>query len=178
MGKQKSILPSFEVLLILVFFIFFVLFMVPKCLKTKSELQRSTDATQATIDSLDRVMDSLIIKPNAEVTTVKDTTKKVTATPTAAATTPVDTRTKLYITIDKLKLRKGPSLDSVVVATLPLFEHVYFLGEVTEFTQEISLGYEIVEEPWVKIRTRKGLDGWVFGAGVHYYKKKRGGVME
>lgn len=175
MGKQKSIFLSFEVLLILVFFVFFVLFMVPKCLKTKTDLQKSTDTTQATIDSLDRVMDSLTMKPNVEVATLKDTTTKKVTVPT---TTPVDTRTKLYITIDNLKLRKAPSLDSTVVATLPLFEEVYFLGEVTEFTQEISLGYEIVEEPWVKVRTRKGYDGWVFGAGVHYYKKKRGGVME
>ncbi len=175
MGKQKSIFLSFEVLLILVFFIFFVLFMVPKCLKTKTDLQKSTDSTQATIDSLDRIMDSLTIKPNAQEAALKDTTtKKV----TAPLTVPADTRTKLYITIDNLKLRKGPSLDSTVVATLPLFEQVYFLGEVTEFTQEISLGYEIVEEPWVKVSTRKGYDGWVFGAGVHYYKKKRGGVME
>jgi len=84
----------------------------------------------------------------------------------------------LYVTIDGLKVRKEPGLKGETVAKLDLYEPVTFLNKKTEWTQEISLGYEKVTDHWVKIRTRSGKEGWVFGAGVHYYKMKRQGVME
>ena len=84
----------------------------------------------------------------------------------------------LYVTIDGLKLRKEPSLKGAIVATLELYEPVQFLNKKSEKTEEISLGYEKVTDHWVKVRTKAGKDGWVFGAGVHYYKMKRKGVME
>ena len=186
MGKKSSALPSFEIIFILVFFAAFLMMMVPRCLETKSTLQKETEGVQAKIDSLDRVMDSLLIKPkvvntdSAKVSGSNEVQKTATNSPqkNLAALTPDELPGKLYITINNLKLRRGPHLDSSVIATLPLNEAVFFLDEVTEFTQQISLGYEIADEPWVKVRTKKGLDGWVYGAGVHYYKKKRAGVME
>jgi len=84
----------------------------------------------------------------------------------------------LYVTIDGLKLRKEPTLKGAVVATLELYEPVQFLNKKSEKTEEISLGYEKVTDHWVKVRTKSGKDGWVFGAGVHYYKMKRKGVLE
>ena len=84
----------------------------------------------------------------------------------------------LYVTIDGLKLRKEPTLKSDVVAKLELYEPVYFLNQKTEKTEEINLGYEKVTDHWVKVRTKAGKEGWVFGAGVHYYKMKLKGVME
>ena len=64
-------------------------------------------------------------------------------------------------------------MDSTIITKLKLFEEVSFMDEVTSFKQRISLGPEIAEEPWVKIRSRKGHIGWVYGAGVNYYKKRR-----
>ena len=58
------------------------------------------------------------------------------------------------------------------------FEQVNFLGEVTDSTTEVNLGYEIANEPWVKVQHTRGKIGWVYGAGVNYYKKKRDGVLE
>ena len=84
----------------------------------------------------------------------------------------------LFVTIDGLKVRKEPGLKSETVAKLALYEPVTFLNKKTEWTQEISLGYEKVTDHWVKIRTRSCKEGWVFGAGVHYYKTKRQGVMD
>lgn len=84
----------------------------------------------------------------------------------------------LYVTIDGLKVRKEPGLKGATVAKLALYEPVTFLNKKTEWTQEISLGYEKVTDHWVKIRTESGKEGWVFGAGVHYYKMKRKGVMD
>lgn len=86
--------------------------------------------------------------------------------------------TTLFITIDGLKMRKEPGLKSETVAKLDLYEQVYFLNKRTDWTQEISLGLEKVTDHWVKVRTKAGKEGWVFGAGVNYYKEKRKGVLE
>lgn len=83
----------------------------------------------------------------------------------------------LYVTIEGLKVRKEPGLKGETLAELTLYEPVTFLNKKTEWTQEISLGYEKVTDHWVKVRTQSGKEGWVFGAGVHYYKMKRQGVL-
>ena len=97
-----------------------------------------------------------------------------------AATTTTSSGTKystLYVTIDGLKVRKQPNLKGEVLETLELYDQVSFLNQKSEKTEEISLGLEKVTDHWVKVRTKSGKDGWVFGAGVHYYKMKRKGVM-
>lgn len=181
MGKKKSIVPGVEILIIIVFLISFLVWALPKCAATKSRLQQEVETKEISEEEeTDRTLDSIaanLVTSGGVAVGVVDSTQKVVKekVPTAPV---VNNRSVLYITIDNLKLRKSPHLDSVVVATLPLFEEVYFLDEVTDFTQQISLGYEITEEPWVKVRTKKGKDGWVYGAGVHYYKKKRTGVLE
>ena len=74
-------------------------------------------------------------------------------------------------------MRKEPGLKGEAVEQLKLYEPVTFLNQKTEWKQEISLGYEKVTDHWVKIRTASGKVGWVFGAGVHFYKTKREGVI-
>lgn len=83
----------------------------------------------------------------------------------------------LYVTIEGLKLRKQPGLKGEVLETLKLYDEVSFLNKKSEKTEEISLGLEKVTDHWVKVRSKAGKEGWVFGAGVHYYKMKRKGVM-
>ncbi|MCC6447886.1 MAG: SH3 domain-containing protein [Chitinophagaceae bacterium] len=97
---------------------------------------------------------------------------------TTAATNPTAKYSTLFVTIDGLKVRKTPSLKGALVTKLDLYEQVYFLNKKSEKPEEISLGYEKVTDYWVKIRTKSGKEGWVFGAGVHYYKMKRKGVLE
>ncbi|MEQ1744837.1 MAG: SH3 domain-containing protein, partial [Saprospiraceae bacterium] len=84
----------------------------------------------------------------------------------------------LYVTIDGLNMRKAPSKKSALVARLHLHEQVLFLNKKSEKPEEINLGLEKVTDYWVNIQTKSGLEGWVFGAGVHYYKIKRKGVAE
>ncbi len=106
----------------------------------------------------------------------------VTSTPTSttppASTAAAPKYSTLFVTIDGLKMRKTPGLKGVLVAKLDLYEQVYFLNKKSEKPEEISLGYEKVTDYWVKVRTKSGKEGWVFGAGVHYYKMKRKGVLE
>lgn len=113
-------------------------------------------------------------KPSATPTPAKPSATPSTPS-TSAATSKYST---LFVTIDGLKMRKQPGLKGELVAQLDLYEQVYFLNQKSEKTEEISLGYEKVTDHWVKVRTKSGKEGWVFGAGVHYYKMKRKGVME
>ncbi len=132
-------------------------------------------------------------RPMPPATTTVITTTPVpaptTTTPSAKpARTPVATPpaptaaapkySTLYVTIDGLKMRKTPGLKGDLVTKLDLYEPVFFLNQKSENTEEISLGYEKVTDHWVKVRTKAGKEGWVFGAGVHYYKMKRKGVMD
>lgn len=113
------------------------------------------------------------VKPttSAPVNTHNPTPTPPPAKPAAAK--PAEKTSTLYVTLDGLKVRKKPQLNSPVVATLELYEPVTFLNQKSEKPQEINLGDELVKDYWVKIRTNEGKEGWVFGAGVHYYKMRR-----
>lgn len=89
----------------------------------------------------------------------------------------IEKRTVLYSTIDGLNVRSGPSLDKGVIARLPLYAEVEFLNEVTDSLYEIDLGEITPREPWVRIRLADGKTGWVYGAGVEYYKYRLPGVI-
>ncbi len=84
----------------------------------------------------------------------------------------------LYVVVDSLKLRSKPQLDSNFIRYLSYDEIVFDMGVQTDFMQTIRFSIDDVRtEPWVKIRTNKGEVGWVFGAGVHFYRKKRRAAM-
>ena len=161
-NNETGLLPKFEVLIIAVFFISFLVWVVPKCNRAVLPEETPIEETVAT-------------DTTANAITAADTTVNATPKP---STNPAPNYSKLYITIDKLNVRRSPELNADVLTQLSLFDQVYFLEEVTDSLYEINLGYEVAKEPWIKIRTQKGIDGWVYGAGVNYYKKKRSGVME
>jgi Bacterial SH3 domain len=98
--------------------------------------------------------------------------------PSAAQQTVVKNQTTLWVTIDGLNMRKEPGLKADLVAKLDLYDQVYFMNEKSDYTQEINLGREMVTDYWVKVKTKSGKVGWVFGAGVHYYKQRRKGTLE
>ncbi len=116
--------------------------------------------------------------PVATTPGVRPTLSNPPATAPPPSSNPSAKYSTLYITIDGLNMRKEPNLKSAVVARLKLDEAVLFLNKKSEKPEEINLGYEKVTDYWVKVRTKAGKEGWVFGAGVHYFKMKRKGVME
>lgn len=161
--KKTSLLPRIELLILGVFFISFILYATSKCSATKKQYATEESAETARQDSSD-----------TQATASAADSAVVAEAPAPAQTT---TRyTPLYVTIDGLNVRAEPKLNGKIVDRLPLYEEVAFMNETTEFTQEISLGKIVRNDPWIKIRTRKGRTGWVFGAGVHYYKIKLEGV--
>lgn len=175
--KKTGFLPKIEVLIILVFFASFMAWAISKCDATKKSFQdepveetASNGDDTPTIDTVNTTSTDPF--PSGEAPQLS------TNTPTLGQPTVSQqpSYSKLYITIDGLKMRKGPSLDSAVVLQMKLFEKVDFLNEFTDSTYQINLGYEMADEPWFKIQHR-GKVGWVYGAGVNFYKKKREGAF-
>jgi hypothetical protein len=115
-------------------------------------------------------------QPKENTTTTEKNAQQTTENKKAQTNT--EKNAVLYVTIDGWKLRSKPSLKGEVITKLKLNEEVFFLNKKSEKQEEISLGYEKVTDYWVKVRTKSGKEGWVFGAGLHYYKMKRKGVLE
>lgn len=172
--KAKGLLPKVEFMIILAFLLSFAIMVIPKCGCKK---QPSVPAEEA---AGDQELISAAADTNAIATLPKVDSSKLVTIPVSptTVTSPAESFSRLFITIDGLNMRKEPGLKSEVIVKLPLYEEVYFLNEVTDSTTELSIGYQTVNEPWVKIRTKKGHEGWVYGAGVNYYKKKRPGTIE
>lgn len=193
MSKKKqtaSIRPKLEVLIILVFFLSFIVWAASKCnaSQIQDQLVEMTNAEEEAVEGTEENPDGStpaegdpygatpLDPPAADPTTnpAPNTPSAKTGNSTFSATAdPSQNLSKLYVTIDGLNMRTGPHLDSTILYKLPLFEEVYFLNEVTDSTQKISLGTEMADEPWVKIKHKRGRVGWVYGAGVNYYRKAR-----
>lgn len=167
---MKRILPKIEILIIIVFATSFLIWAMSKCsvdIDPQNILAAEENATSPNTDTA-----KILEKPKKRLKPEPPAEQAKTINPVAA------NYSRLYVTIKNLKLRDAPELNGKLLGELPLFEEVFFMNEVTDSTQQINLGYEVANEPWVKIRTKKGQEGWVYGAGVHYYKQKRKGVLE
>lgn len=180
-SKSSSLRPKLEVLIILVFFLSFIIWAASKCNASQIQDQFADLTTTEDQDSTEEIEDPYgtpLSPPDPAPSTTANPTPN---TPSETATNPSQLNitdpsqlySKLYVTINGLNMRTGPHLDSTILYKLPLFEEVWFLNEVTDSTQKISLGSEIADEPWVKIKHKKGRVGWVYGAGVNYYRKER-----
>ncbi|MCR9290893.1 SH3 domain-containing protein [Saprospiraceae bacterium] len=162
--NKKGLLPKVEMFIIALLLIVAIVIIGKKCKSMESRFEQPekpvSETTSFPVDTAS--IDTLVaVDPNKKVTPFNPWEYS-----------------RLYVTINDLNMRKSPELDGDLITKLSLFEEVFFLNEVTDSTQKINLGKEIADEPWVKIKTKKGKEGWVYGAGVNYYKKKRGGVME
>lgn len=198
-------LPKAEILILLAFLVFMAFWAMSKCTERRADSVRRDRNVEDT-DSEERPVkhDTVVVQsaPKAPSNQIQEnpavppvTQSQPTAVPAprpgvvprrpslstetpTVAPPPSTSGSTLFVTIEGLKVRKEPGLKGETVAELKLYEPVTFLNKKTDWTQEISLGYEKVTDHWVKVRTQSGKEGWVFGAGVHYYKMKRQGVLE
>jgi hypothetical protein len=83
-------------------------------------------------------------------------------------------RRSLFVCIDSLRMRRAPHKDSATVVMLPYGEELTDMGEYQN-EQTIKISPEVsATEPWIKVKSKDGkYSGWVFGAGVRPYPKKR-----
>ncbi|MCB0637830.1 MAG: SH3 domain-containing protein [Lewinella sp.] len=173
-GKPTTVIKmEFVVFAVLMFIL--LIWAVRKCNRTQNELEEQATALEQ--------QDSLA-QQQAATTAAQQTP----ITPPRPAGVTADTIgggdlriirekiTPLYVTIDGLNMRSGPGLNHEVVDRFDLYTEVVFLNEVTDSLYEIKLGTITTREPWVKIRSPKGRVGWVYGAGVDYYKYELKGV--
>ena len=171
---MKGLLSKIEIIIGGVILLLFLMWTSTRCNEKKAQLQEEA-MVQAVEDSVanaqkltpkktasDNTLEEALRKRKAELAAAAakvkaDSTKKSeVATAPAKATTPI--YNKLYVTIDKLKLRSEAGLDSEVLGELPLFSEVYFLDEVTDTTYVFNLGKEVADEPYVKVENDAGND--------------------
>lgn len=159
MSSKKSLLPRFEFLIILVFFFSFMIWAVSRCNSTKQkyeqEVAEETDESEdspAAIMAPQPLRDTVPLKPLIEAN--------------------VERITPLYVITDRMNVRAAPDVNSRIVARLKLFDEVIFMNEVTDFKEQIEIENVMANEPWIKVKTQKGTEGWVYGAGLSYYKTK------
>ncbi len=149
--KRSTSLPKSEVWIVLAFILSFLAWGLTRCnfgirdylASKKSEVVETKDTLSNTANSTS----NSITDPRRETIHV----------------------TELYITIDSFNFRTTPKLDGAVIKKLRLSEKVVYLNQVTDFSQKIFVNQNWEDEPWVKVRTIEGEEGWVYGAGVSYY---------
>ena len=163
-SKENDVIPNMELILIFIFFGAFVVWAVSKCMVTQAKYEEEA-ALKNPVTKVDSVKTEP--KPATDVTALTEEKKVAPKTKTI-----VKEVAALYVVLDHLKLRKGPSRDSAIIREFKLHDRVYFLDQVTTFREKINLGDRMAYEPWVKVRSKSGHEGWVYGAGVHYHKEK------
>ncbi|MGK0388536.1 MAG: hypothetical protein ACI94Y_001266 [Maribacter sp.] len=187
-AKQFS---KFEVLFVAVMFLCFFAWAFSKC-STQGITSPATNDPNAMSDDMEDTGENLspaaANNPNSPTYDLNEPTVAVASTVTPQSNGNVEvvnrnnpvanggTRrsyTPLYVTLQDLKVRTGPSRDSSIVSTLSLNEEVMFMEKRTGFRERINIGTETTNEPWVYVQTQKGHRGWVYGAGIHYFKWDR-----
>ena len=167
---EGGVLPKIELLFIFIFFLVFITWAMSKCGSVQEEYAQESSNDSALVETTKVSEKETEAKKELAAKPVETTKAPIAAT--SKAIVKIEKRTVLYVLLDGLKVRKGNHLDSSVVKTLKLNDEVYFLGETTDFKQKINLGDRVAFEPWVKVRAYTGHEGWVYGAGVHYFKPK------
>lgn len=176
--KKASLVPRLEVIIILVFFISFLFWAASRCSRTKQNLQGTTGAL-AKQDSLateaaEAQVDSASLAELAAKAAARNPKSQTTESISAARSKVI-----LFVVIDELNLRSEPNLNSEVIDVLGLLSEVEYLQERTDFTTELKLSENIsANEPWLKVRSPKGREGWVYGAGVDYHKEPYPGLQQ
>ncbi len=177
--KKSGLLPSIEVLIVVVFLMSFIMWAFYQCNERKTQnrptLETVAEPESVSTDTPTNTANTSSSEHSTANTATNTSTTTNSSTSVASPSTAFSSgMTKLYVSLDQLNVRTHPHLDSTSIKKLPLFEEVYYQEQITDFTQKINLGNgEMADEPWVKVRTKSGHIGWVYGAGVHYFKRRR-----
>ena len=68
--------------------------------------------------------------------------------------------------VDQLRVRSLPDLESHVIVELAEGDTLFYLHQRTLETTELVLRGQTLNQPWLKVRTTNGLEGWVFGGAI------------
>ena len=73
---------------------------------------------------------------------------------------------ELEVYIDDFKIRNGPGIEHKEVARLKENTLVMYLGEKSRNTTEIKLRGVKLNTNWLKVKTKEGIEGWIYGGGI------------
>lgn len=76
-------------------------------------------------------------------------------------------RPSFTVNIEGLRLRANHGPDADVIRSLEKGEVLYDLHTVSEYTTSIRLRGIEFNEPWIKVETTRGEEGWVYGGALH-----------
>lgn len=199
---KRSFWLNVETVIIAVFFLFFIVWAMRKCgdesrLRSAGDNKYREQFLRDSIARANRALPPPTPIPTTTPTTVTSTTANNTPPPlppapqqpatqqsvAPAATNNATNNTTnnnaqlLWVVIDGVNVREKPELNAKSYGKLKLHDKVTFMNDVTKETTKLSIGSEETDEPWIKIKTKRGTVGWVYGAGVSYYKTKRKGAF-
>jgi uncharacterized protein YgiM (DUF1202 family) len=187
MAKKESVPNTRLVPFIIVSLItlIFLIWAMQQCNRNSGEYANAAEQAEreSYLDSLSRIEEEKRIQAEAEARAEALLRARTQPLPgdsvvrIPVAEKIIERETILYSTIDGLNVRRGPSLKNSIIARLPLYEEVKFAGEVTDSLYEIDLGEVTPKAPWVRVELKDGKTGWVYGAGVSYYKTRLEGVI-
>jgi hypothetical protein len=75
---------------------------------------------------------------------------------------------KLVLIMDKLHLRVEPGLKGEIITKLTKGKTVEDLGEVSSFLTPVKMDSVLYCEPWMKVKTDDGQEGWIYAAGIDF----------
>lgn len=157
---EKGRLNNMELFGIALFLVFFLMYGISKC-------SQEPEKDEVVVD--EHADDSLSVENISVVET------NITLPPRKVDTSSF--KNKLYITTDSLRIREEPQIGAALIGYLSLGEEVIDLGERTVHEKIRINADESRTAPWVKIKTKKGLKGWAFGAFMQFYPLDKSSEM-
>ena len=100
----------------------------------------------------------------SDATTNNDTSSEDASTE-GSATTEESTNEPLYSWVENLNLRESPSTSAKVITSVQPTDALERLEQSAK-SEAIVLRGVMYDEPWVKVKTAAGDEGWVFGGAV------------
>lgn len=90
-----------------------------------------------------------------------------TPTPPSSSLNPQEPISSLMTAkVNGLRVRKAPFSNTEVLDGLEEGEQATYLGEKSDFTFTATLRDQETTDYWYKVRTSRGIEGWVFGGGL------------
>jgi hypothetical protein len=75
---------------------------------------------------------------------------------------------ELEVVLDNVRLRDAAGLKGKEIARLAKKSKVIFNGVFSDFTDKIKLRGIQYDDPWLKVRTDKGVEGWIYGGSLKF----------
>ncbi|UCE07919.1 MAG: SH3 domain-containing protein [bacterium] len=72
----------------------------------------------------------------------------------------------LYVWLSNLRLREKPNPSSKVIDQLQFADKVVYLNEISNIKSQLLIRGIYYNAPWIKIKTKERIIGWVYSVGV------------